>query len=100
MVCEVVGPMPAATAQGPPHVTFRALVASPFPRKAREKGEAAQPLRGMTPLNPFEDGRNALAAANAHGHQCIAPAGAVQLGNRLGGDDGARGTHGVAERDA
>jgi len=45
----------------------------------------------------FEDGRDAVAAANAHCHQRIPPVGAPQFGNRLHGDDRARRTHRAAQ---
>lgn len=51
-------------------------------------------------LDAFKNGRNTLASANAHGHQRIAPTGALQLVNGFGGDDGACGAYGVAQRDA
>jgi hypothetical protein len=43
--------------------------------------------------------RHALAAADAHRHQRVAAAGAVQLVQRLGGDEGARAADRVAQRD-
>src|SRR5690606_11764653 len=51
-------------------------------------------------LDAFEDGGNALAAANAHGDQRIAAAGAVQLMDGLDGDDRAGRANRVAQRDA
>jgi hypothetical protein len=48
---------------------------------------------------PLEHRRDALAAADAHRHQRVAAAGALQLVQRLGGDEGARAADRVAERD-
>ena len=45
----------------------------------------------------LEDRRNALATADAHRHQRIPPAAALQFVQRLGGDDGAGGAHRVAQ---
>src|SRR4029450_8219401 len=49
---------------------------------------------------PLEDGRDALAATDAHGHQGAVSAGAGQLVQRLHGQDAAGRADRVAERDA
>ena len=48
----------------------------------------------------FEQHGDALAAADAHGRQCITALDAVQFVNGLGRDDRTGGAHRMAERDA
>ena len=48
----------------------------------------------------LKDCGDALAAADAHGHQGVAALDALQLVQRLDGDQRARGADGVAQRDA
>jgi hypothetical protein len=51
-------------------------------------------------LHALEYRRDALAAADAHGHQRVAALDALQLIQRLDGDQRAGGADGVAQRDA
>src|SRR5512138_2096866 len=66
---------------------------------------SARPIFGflLTPrmlvLEALEDRRDPLAAADAHGYQRIALLRALQLVQRLDGEDGAGGADRMAERD-
>ena len=51
------------------------------------------------PSHPLEDGGDALATADAHRHERVAATDPLQLVNGLGGDDRARRTDRMAERD-
>jgi hypothetical protein len=51
-------------------------------------------------LHALKNGGNALAAANTHGDQRIATLDALQLVQGLHGDQRARGTNGVTQRNA
>ena len=48
-------------------------------------------------LHPLKHHRNPLPAADTHGGQCVAPPGAVQFVNGLGGDDDAGRAHRVTQ---
>jgi len=54
----------------------------------------------LRPSDPFEDGGDALAAADAHGDERVPAAGPAQLVQGLDGEDGAGGADRVPERDA
>ena len=64
------------------------------------RGLIAQPATRASGSDPLEDRGDALAAADAHGDQRVAAAGALQLVDRLDGEDRAGGADRVAERDA
>src|SRR5690606_15622678 len=63
------------------------------PRACTERGAARA-------SGAFEDGGDALAAADAHRRQAVAAAGAVQFVHQLDGDDRAGRAHRMAQRDA
>src|SRR5450759_3024486 len=58
------------------------------------------PSRLTLSVQSFKDGRNTLAAADAHRHQCITPAAALQFVERFNRDDAAGGADRMAEADA
>jgi hypothetical protein len=58
------------------------------PQSIQRRNAARPKLRRQALLQPLEYRRDALAAANAHRHQCVAAPGAVQLVDRLGGQEG------------
>src|SRR5690606_13609861 len=74
---------------------------SRLPRKAWGCRPSPRPPPIAAPRSEtLEDGCDALPAADAHGHQRIAPAGAPQFVHGLDGEDGAGGADRMAQRNA
>src|SRR5690606_8963247 len=71
--------------------------ASEIVGSSSSQGTYCPPCRADS--DTLENRRNALTAANAHGHQGVAALHALELVERLRRDDGARGSDGMAQTD-
>ena len=87
-------PPPMGNAKHPPIADARHIHSRASPRRPG----GMEPPAAPTLCGALEDGGDALAAADAHGDQGAAAAGALELVEGLDGEDAAGGPDGVAQR--